>query len=131
MVGGPCARAHPDTLPPPFSPPSAVLQAGAVDLLLGFVHGQQSWGKLHTAPPGLPAQRSVRLPVCVTTRGHLLSSLVLFARAHVSLPTTVCVCVCSRSGRPVIMNVWVPITDATLDNGCMYVLPKASAFTRS
>ena len=27
-------------------------------------------------------------------------------------------------GRPAIVNVWVPITDATLDNGCMYVLPK-------
>jgi ectoine hydroxylase-related dioxygenase (phytanoyl-CoA dioxygenase family) len=27
-------------------------------------------------------------------------------------------------GRPAIMNVWVPITDATLDNGCMYVVPK-------
>lgn len=27
-------------------------------------------------------------------------------------------------GRPAIMNVWVPLTPATLDNGCMYVLPK-------
>lgn len=28
------------------------------------------------------------------------------------------------AGRPSIMNVWVPLTPATLDNGCMYVLPR-------
>jgi len=27
-------------------------------------------------------------------------------------------------GNPVKLSVWVPLSDATLDNGCMYVLPK-------
>jgi ectoine hydroxylase-related dioxygenase (phytanoyl-CoA dioxygenase family) len=26
--------------------------------------------------------------------------------------------------RPCIVNVWVPLNDATVDNGCMYALPK-------
>ena len=28
------------------------------------------------------------------------------------------------AGRPTQLNVWVPLTDATLTNGCMWVLPK-------
>lgn len=31
-----------------------------------------------------------------------------------------------EDGSPYILTCWVPITDATLDNGCMYVLPKES-----
>eukprot|EP00668_Euglena_longa_P004029 GGOE01004725.1.p1 GENE.GGOE01004725.1~~GGOE01004725.1.p1 ORF type:complete len:298 (-),score=50.44 GGOE01004725.1:229-1122(-) len=27
-------------------------------------------------------------------------------------------------GRPKMLSVWVPVTDATLNNGCMYVLPR-------
>lgn len=26
-------------------------------------------------------------------------------------------------GRPKMLSIWVPVTDATLNNGCMYVLP--------
>lgn len=28
------------------------------------------------------------------------------------------------AGNPTLLNVWVPLCDATLDNGCMYVVPK-------
>ena len=33
-------------------------------------------------------------------------------------------CVSPEDGRPIKLSVWVPLVDATLDNGCMYVLPK-------
>ena len=27
-------------------------------------------------------------------------------------------------GRPASLNFWIPVTEATPDNGCMYILPK-------
>ena len=30
----------------------------------------------------------------------------------------------TASDHPAILNVWIPLNDATLDNGCMYVVPK-------
>jgi hypothetical protein len=29
-----------------------------------------------------------------------------------------------QSDHPAILNVWIPLNDATLDNGCMYVVPR-------
>ena len=29
-----------------------------------------------------------------------------------------------KDGTPSVVSVWVPVTDATLDNGCMYVVPR-------
>jgi len=30
------------------------------------------------------------------------------------------------SGRPAMMSLWIPLSEATLDNGCMYVIPTSS-----
>jgi hypothetical protein len=29
-----------------------------------------------------------------------------------------------QSDHPAILNVWIPLNDAALDNGCMYVVPR-------
>ena len=46
-----------------------------------------------------------------------------FATPHRDLPHDQCIL---PSGRPKIINIWVPLTEATLDNGCMHVLPRES-----
>jgi len=30
----------------------------------------------------------------------------------------------TEDGDPFILVIWMPVSDSTLDNGCMYVLPK-------
>jgi hypothetical protein len=39
----------------------------------------------------------------------------------------------AASDHPAILNVWIPLNDATLDNGCMYVVPREfdADFTRT
>lgn len=44
-----------------------------------------------------------------------------FGLPHRDYPYNECF---TAAGEPHLMNVWVPLTDATLDNGCMYVLPR-------